>query len=216
MDSGGATALAAAAGPPAELVVDPTVSRAKFDREVASCRRLQDDLRRRGWWLLETEFPKVLVAFAHPKLRPPAVVFGAEMDFTNYDLWAPSVRIVNPFTREAYKARELPMPPLRRRVPSQLPPQFAALGLPGLQQIEEVPLLQFNDPDEVPFLCLPGVREYHEHPGHTGDSWLLHRGRGEGTLYFLLEQLHKYGVEPLRGFSIGMQITGFAPAEAPE
>jgi hypothetical protein len=26
-----------------------------------------------------------------------------------------------------------------------------------------------------PFLCLRGIREYHEHPQHSGDEWLLYR-----------------------------------------
>jgi hypothetical protein len=26
------------------------------------------------------------------------------------------------------------------------------------------------------FFCMRGVREYHEHPEHTGDQWLLYRG----------------------------------------
>jgi hypothetical protein len=72
-----------------------------------------------------------------------------------------------------------------------------------------------HGPDEVPFVCLPGIREYHAHPAHSGDSWLLHRGQVEGTLNFILDVLHRYGAAPIRGFQIGMQITDFMRQEAP-
>lgn len=199
-----------------ELFVDPAVSRAKFDREVAQYQAIASDRRRVGWWLLEAEFPRVLFAFTAPQLRPAGVLFGALIDFTNYDLWAPSVRIVNPFTGEPYRARELPPTlTMQRRVQANLPEQFAAAGIASLEA--EQPLLQALAPDDIPFLCLPGVREYHEHPAHAGDSWLLHRGRGEGTLFFILDVLYRYGVEPIKGYQVQMvpQISYARPQSPP-
>jgi hypothetical protein len=64
--------------------------------------------------------------------------------------------------------------------------------------------MQAQSADEVPFLCIAGVREYHEHPGHSGDSWELHRSTGAGRLVRLLEVIHKYGVDPLRGYSVNL------------
>ena len=194
-----------------DLLVDPAVSRAKFDREVASYKEYEDVYIRGGWWLLRAEFPQVFIVFGTPSLKPPAVAFGALLDFTNYDFWPPSVRLVDPFTQEPYRGRELPNL-LKRRVPAQLDAQLAGLG----QAFVEQPLMQFHDPEDVPFLCLPGVREYHEHPGHSGDSWLLHRGSGEGTLHHILEVLHKYGVQPLSGYQLGMRVTGFSQQVVPE
>lgn len=49
-----------------EALVDPAVSRAKFDRELAQYRALEDDYLRRGWWLLKAEFPEVFAVFASP------------------------------------------------------------------------------------------------------------------------------------------------------
>lgn len=198
-----------------ELVVDPAVSRAKFARDVEQCRGLGAELRRRGWWILEAEFPNVLVGFVAPQLRPRPVMFGALINFDNYDLWAPSVRIVDPFTSKPLLSREIP-PHLTftRRVQAAGQVQIPGLGLvPGYA---EQPLLITHGPDELPFLCLPGVREYHEHPAHTGDDWLLHRDRGEGTLYFLLEKLARYGLEPVQQYQFGLQIVGYARGEAPE
>jgi hypothetical protein len=203
-----------------ELLVDPAVSRAKFERELAEYRKLEDDQIRRGWWMLRAEYPEVFVVFANPVLRPPAVIFGALLDFTNYDLWAPSVKLVDPFTREPYKAKELPTF-LRRRTVHQAPPELAAMmqqqGAEPAELVREDPLMQWHSPDEVPFLCLPGIREYHEHPAHSGDSWLLHRDRGEGKLYFILEKLYKYGVQPITTYNIQMRpVIGFGQQEAPE
>lgn len=199
----------------AELLVDPAVSRVKFARDVEQCRRLGGELRRRGWWILEAEFPTVLAAFVAPQLRPRPVMFGARIDFENYDLWAPSVRIVDPFTGKPLLSREVP-PHLAfaRRVEGVGEVQVPGLGL--VQGYGEQPLLVAHGPDELPFLCLPGVREYHEHPAHTGDDWLLRRDRGEGTLYFLLEKLARYGLEPVQQYQFGLQIVGFARGEAPE
>lgn len=184
-------------------LVDPSVSRAKFEREVTHVRRREAEYHARGIWLVETSFPTVFVVMAAPQLRPPAVVFGALLDFSNYDLWPASVRLVDPFTRVPYKASELPTH-LKRRVPP--PPealaQAQAQGIDPAQVVGQQAMMQWHGPDEIPFLCLPGVREYHEHPGHTGDSWLLRRGTGEGGLMFLLEQFHKYGIAPLAGYQI--------------
>lgn len=213
-----------------DTVVDPRVSRAKFDREVAQYRQLEPDYIRRGWWMMRATFPEVLVVFATDKTQPPAVVFGALIDFTNYDLWAPSVKLINPFTLVPYKAKELPSW-LLRKVPVQVntpEPGVAAnptsptdgekltnptaplVPTAPAQLFVHQPMMQTWGPDEVPFLCLPGVKEYHESPAHSGDSWLLHRGRGEGTLHFILDQLYRYGVQPMR---VGIQVqVSFQPA----
>lgn len=203
--------------PSSEILVDPAVSRAKFERELTGYAAIAADRRRLGWWLLSAEFPEILVAFATPQLRPPAVAFGALLDFTNYDLWPPSVKLVSPFTGVPYRVKELP-PALmfKRRLPN---PQQVDLPGVGVTEIySEQALLVAHGPDEVPFLCLPGVREYHDHPAHTGDDWLLHRNRGEGTLYFILDKLYRYGVEPLKGFEyrIQIQIADFLRPESPE
>lgn len=199
-------------GQPREILVDPAVARAKFERELNAYQQLAADQRERGWLLLDAQFPEVLVAFAAPQLNPPAVLFGALLDFTNYDLWPPSVTIVNPFTSEPLRHRDIPQELRMTRRVSQM------IAVPGIGQVPgeiEQPLLIAHGADEVPFVCLPGVREYHEHPAHSGDSWLNHRGGGEGTLFFLLEKLYRYGVEPIRGYQLALNIAGFVRAESP-
>ncbi len=201
------------------VLIDPAVSRAKFEREVAEYRQLEHEHLKRGWMMLHAEYPKVFVVFANPVMKPPAVIFGAKLDFTNYDLWAPSVTLVNPFTQDPYKARELPVHFLRRPPAAEIPPHVMAMmqqGVPFEQLMQPTPLLAWYSPEDVPFVCLPGIREYHEHPGHSGDSWLLHRGRGEGTLFFILDQLFKYGVQPIT-YGIEMKsIVKLVPQGIPE
>jgi Predicted metal binding domain len=188
-------------------VVDPGVSQAKFDREVAAFRELEVTYRKRGWLLLDAKFPEVLVAFAATKLRPAPIVAAVVVDFTDYDLQPPSVRFVDPFTREKLLASNVQFQMYRRPPMLGVPPEaIAALMQQGGIQL----MVQANRPDDHPFLCLPGVREYHDNPAHTGDSWLLHRGSGEGSLAFILEKIWTYGVTPLTGYQVQLQMPNIA------
>ncbi len=186
---------------PAVQYADPSVSRRKFERELAEYRSLGEKYRSRGWFLVHFEFPSVLVALCAANLKPPAVIMGASFDYTNYDASPPSVRIVNPFNGEPYKFKDLPNP-LNRALPAReiplpgMPPE-QKMVLGSIQQ-----LMQAYGPDEIPFLCLAGVREYHSHPAHSGDLWELHRASGAGRLVRLLEVIHRYGIEPITGFGV--------------
>jgi hypothetical protein len=191
--------------------VDETVSRAKFEREVAQFREHEVAHRRRGCFLLDATFPQVLMAFAAPRLKPAAMVGAVVIDFTNYDLQPPSVTFVDPFTREPLRAAEMTMAMVRRPPMPGVPPEMFE-GLFASGQIQPVAMIAWHGPNERPFLCLPGVREYHEHPAHTGDSWLLHRGSGGGSLHFLVEQILTYGVNPIDQWQVELRqtVTGFA------
>lgn len=174
---------------PAESLIDPQVSKIKFEREIANYRKLGLEHAKRGWFLVDAEFPEVFVVFAASHLQPAIVTFGALINFNNYDFWPPSVKIVDPFTREPYLAANNPFP-LLRFFPNRQPES----------------LLASDSPDSTPFFCIPGVREYHSHAAHTGDSWLLHRDSPEGTLFFILGNLYEYGVKILRGFNFQLDV----------
>lgn len=189
--------------------VDEAVSRRKFEREVAQYRQLEDAYRGRGWFLLEATFPTVLVLFAALKVPPKPLVCAARIDFTNYDLVPPSVTFVDPATGAALPMKSLGFHMMR------------LIGLEGAsdesitelakqqQSLPVQPLLQSHSPDEIPFLCLPGVREYHNHPAHTGDSWLLHRRSGEGSLHFILEHIWASGINPIQTINYQIQQMSF-------
>ena len=42
-----------------------------------------------------------------------------------------------------------------------------------------------------PFLCLPGIREYHTHRSHVGDSWDGYRLRGTYRLRDIVDRVHQ-------------------------
>lgn len=177
--------------------------------------------------LLAADFPTVLVAFAAPQLKPAPLVFAMLVDYSDYDLLAPSVRFVDPFTATPYKASELPTPMMRsieQPLPPGLvlPPAFGqppgaeprpqagspehavAAAAPQLRVVAQQPLLQAHAPEDIPFLCLPGIREYHAHPGHSGDPWELHRTSGAGSLARLIDVVRTYAVEPIAGWNVNL------------
>ncbi len=198
-----------------EYLIDPAISAAKFERELVDYRQLQDTYIARGWYLVKAEFPQIFIVFGTPNLKPPAIAFGALIDFTNYDFWPMSVRLADPFTQVPYKAKDLPALLVRAVVP----PTVDGKSPQSPIAIQPQPLMQSYGDDAVPFLCLPGVREYHTNPAHTGDSWFIHRAQGEGTLHFILEQLYRYGSQCAKGYGIEcqvqMKVTGLGYEIAP-
>ena len=195
-----------------EQYVDPVVSRAKFDREITDYRSFEADYRARGWFLLKAHWPVAEVVFASKKTKPPTIVTAARFDFTNYDAAPPSVRLIDPFSARFLLSKELPTG-LPRMIPGP------EMDMPGghkgrLNTVQN--LMQVHEPD-LPFLCVPGVKEYHDHPGHSGDPWELRRSSREGRLVHLLEVISKYGLEPVTGFNVNLvpQVT-FAVSEPPQ
>jgi hypothetical protein len=186
-----------------EQFVDPKVSRTKFDAEIAEFLELRAAYQERGWFLVEHSFPTAFVLLAAPKLAPPAIVYGIVFDYSNYDARPPSVVFVKPFGREPCKYKDIP-PPLRlNRTVQGGPVNFP--GMPAQIQFGvPQPLLQAFDEEEVPFLCIAGVLEYHEHPAHSGDTWELHRTSGAGRLVRILEVISHFGVEPIRGYGVSL------------
>ena len=183
---------------------DPAVSRKKFDREIAEFRAQADVYRRRGWYLEHARFPNVVVILATAKTQPVMILCGVSFDYSNYDAVPPSVRLVHPLTCEPYKRSELPTQLMRRLPATDSPTVVQGEVQVQLQMQLQQPLLQAQDPDEIPFLCIAGVREYHDHPAHTGDDWGLHRPSGAGRLIRLVEIISKYSLETIDGFSVQM------------
>jgi hypothetical protein len=147
-------------------LVDPEVTRLKLERELELWQENAESYLRRGWLLIRRRDLEVDVGFlARLPLGPqtvPIMPACVRLDYTNYDVWAPSVEFIDPFTGE-----------------------FVTPLVPAVVPTDEGPrnLLVGSHPDtNRPFLCVPGVRQYHDHPQHSGDSWLLHRSSREGSL----------------------------------
>ena len=180
--------------------VDPAVSRAKFDREISEFRSFEADYRTRGWFLIEAAWPVAVVLLASSKTTPPTLLFGVRFDYANYDAEPPSVKIVDPFSGRALLSEELPTHLPRMVLGPEAVMPDGNLGRPVTLQ----DLMQAPSPEDEAFLCIAGVKEYHDHPGHSGDPWELHRSAGEGRLVRLLEAISKYGLDTVTGFHINL------------
>ena len=185
-------------------VVDPAVSRAKFDAEVERFNSHRDSYAKRGWWMVRTEFPIVEIAFLTTKLRPSVVALTARFNFTDFDLKPLSVQFIDLFS-----GNEVPAEQLQSRMPRldpSIPPQIGAALMQQGQQPPYQALIQAV-PGQPGFLCMPGVREYHEHSAHSGDPWELHRVSGEGSMLQIAEKIWQYGSNPIDGVSVEMRQT---------
>jgi len=165
--------------------IDPEVSRFKFVQEVHRLNEQQSTLQGRGIFVFGTPtYPVVDLLFLprHPLqvavpaaqsgsiLLPQGVMvqvevpslsaraFKAHFDLTDFDLQAPSLEFRDAWTDEPLKYDTM----------------FRALEFEEHRKTHLV-LLPDHPSTRKPFLCLRGVREYHEHPQHSGDDWLLYR-----------------------------------------
>lgn len=171
------------------IVVDPEVSRLKFERELKLWRENEETYRRRGWVLLgrcelgaDVGFLGRLPIGAQ---QVPAMTACIRIDFTNFDLWPPSVEFIDPLT--------------------------GAYAPPPVQALVETDegasdLVVHSHPDtNRPFFCVPGIRQYHDHPQHSGDSWLLHRNSGEGSLATICDRIWRAMARNLLGIHVELQ-----------
>ncbi|HLY61026.1 MAG TPA: putative metal-binding protein [Terriglobia bacterium] len=166
--------------------IDPAITRLKYDRELDQLASQRQLLESRGIFILtSSRYPEIdfLLVPKHPLrvivpviqqggiLLPPgtgrieevlnlsARAFRARFDLTDYDLRAPSLTFLDPWTDAVLKYEAM----------------FRAFEYEKERKVHLV-LLDAHPDTRKPFLCLRGVREYHEHPQHSGDEWFLYRG----------------------------------------
>jgi hypothetical protein len=166
-------------------LIDSRVAQIKFDREVEQLLILKENLREKGWIIESTLFPIVRVTFLANRLLPPIAALMVDIDFTNYNLWPPSVRFLHPATLQ--------------------PIIWSGLQKVGQGNIQNV-IVNSHPITLEPFLCIQGVREYHTHPQHDGNSWDLHRYSGQGTLFFLLDKIYEFCIDTIKSYSITIQV----------
>lgn len=170
------------------VLVPAEVSRAKLEEELASWRLNEEVYRRRGWILLRADGLIVEVAFigsvAVGDIQLSAVTAAIRLTYDNYDLWPPSLDFIDPRTGD------LAVPPVQALEPVNGDVRNALLGHPQTGR---------------PFLCVPGVREYHDHPQHTGDDWLLHRAEGAGRLAVICDIVWRRMVRNVLGLTVQLQ-----------
>jgi len=176
----------------------PDVTKRKYDEELKDFVKISELWRKKGVFLISETHPTIEFLFALPKLKPSAISFAVRIDFTNYDVEPPSLKFICPFTGKFLTKKEVGMKFIQAKVPEVIQP-----GLPV--QIQQQDLLQGSE-NEIPFFCIPGIKEYHDHPAHTGDAWLLYRKRGEGRLGFILDQLYSYSTPTVKSYGINYVI----------
>lgn len=183
-------------------LVDPAVSRAKFDRELRNLRRRDTSYARRGWLILKAEFPHIEIAFLAMNTQPSMIVAAVRFDFTDYDLHPLSVRFIDHRTG-ALLPREGLQFWMNRPASGLLGDAAKAMAAQGFQ-LPVQDMIQ-GYPGQPAFLCLPGVREYHDHVSHSGDPWELHRASGEGSMLQIAEKIWQFGSNPMT--QISMQVS---------
>jgi hypothetical protein len=147
--------------------VDAEVSRLKFGREVEYIRtHASDFVAGMNWEVARAEHPVFSVVFAHPKTGR-----RVEFRFTcdDWDDLPPSLSLFDPDTGD-----ELGW--------DRWPQQGWSAG-------------PTHPTTGKPFLCLPGIREYHTHTSHLNDPWSGYRNRDSYKLRFLVHRVQqRFGV----------------------
>ncbi|MHB2032744.1 MAG: putative metal-binding protein [Gemmatimonadaceae bacterium] len=174
-------------------LVDPTVSRRKLQRDYERW-KAHSQHAERGWVLLDYDEDALTVELAFLTRAsissgsvPLAVVACAvRLSYDNYDIWPPSLTFI-----DAIGHVPIAMPHVQAMQPSPTGPKNV--------------LIATHPETRLPFLCVPGIREYHTHPQHSGDSWLLYRSRGEGSLLTVCDRIWHYMVRNVFGFRIEIQ-----------
>jgi hypothetical protein len=194
-EGGGGEAVASAPveqeEPAQPLLVDPEISARKLAREMEHWEENRPVYEQRGWLLLGHGDLFVDVAFtARLPIGPVpdlvAIPLAVRFGFDNYDVWAPSVRVIDPITRRWLEVPRVAALDFSNPDPAGLPLNLFVLGHPKTGRV---------------FLCRRGVREYHNHPEHSGDDWLLYRAQGYGTLAALCDLLWRRAVRTVTGLN---------------
>jgi len=191
-------------------VVDPAVSRLKFDREIAKYTPWRQTISA-GMVDCPSDFPEVFVISARAS-RTSSVVL--ELSSTSLTTPLAPVGALGRIRSHGNRTGQGFSQSAVARPAADAPGDIMAY-LAAAQRL--VQLMVAAEPDEIPFLCLPGIREYHENPAHTGDSWLLHRGGRRRHIELGVASALGLWREPIDGYQMNIQvgIRWFRPVTGP-
>lgn len=205
------------------MLLDREVWQRKFDEQVRRVRANEARLQRWGCYVVSCAPPEIrtiwlppagvtltmplvarvspqgveLIAFELHSVAPRS--FGVVVDLDDYDQRAPSVVICDPITWEPLKHGQF----------------HGALQRSG-SNVQRL-WIEMHPMTKRPFLCIRGFREYHEHPQHDGDPWVLQRG--DVDVLYVLSAIHQTCILGARAqINLGMQLNLHvipAPREEP-
>lgn len=143
--------------------MDPAVSRRKFDAEIRSLEtEAAGFVAARGWRNVVACYPILKVVLCHP-------TSGREIEFRfscdDWDELPPSLSLHHPVDGRPLTWPEWPKG--------------------GWSVLDRHPSTG------KPFLCLPGIREYHTHPSHLSESWEGFRLRGTYQLRGIVDRVQQ-------------------------
>lgn len=143
--------------------MDAEVSRRKFAKAISAMTGdASEFMKLRGWKVKAEEYPVLTLLFKHPTT-------GREVGFRflcdNWDELPPSLTLVDPEDG------------------SELPWEKWPQG--GWNAGNQHPRTN------KPFLCLPGIREYHTHDSHLNDLWENLRCRESYSLLHIVERVRQ-------------------------
>lgn len=198
------------------MLIDSSVEKIKFDAEVSRLRANEERLRGMGVWIAKTSAPHIdllviprhVARFGVPVASPGSIIVpgqvqvqqfdvtslagrpvGLRLDLTGYDVQPPSVAFLDPFEWKPLRYDALPLGMLADD-PAK-PQQIVLDQHPATHQ---------------PFVCSRGFREYHEHPQHDGDDWMIYRSAL--NILVLVERLARALVLSVRPTLIPLQVAG--------
>ena len=184
------------AGARGPLLVPLAISRTKFKEQLDRWDQNAGAYARRGWVLMSGGELTVDIGFLQNVsigLRTiPVMTACVRLDYWNFDLWPPALTFIDPLSRQ--------------------PTHPSVRALEGVSATEARDTLIDQHPlTGRPFLCLPGIREYHSHPQHSGDDWLLHRHLREGDLAVICERIWRRMARNVLGLGMSVAIQSLAP-----
>ena len=144
--------------------MDIEVSKLKFNQEKELLLgEAKDFVAARGWDIGEFEYPVLAVILPHPKANRR---LGFRFLCDDWDDQPPSLTLFDPATPK----EELP---------------WAKWPRAGWEVFER------HNNYSKPFLCLPGIREYHSHQDHRNDLWINRRTLESYKLRYIVDRVHQ-------------------------
>lgn len=178
--------------------VDPEVTKRKFEKEIREFKRLEQEYRNKGVISYKTTPNSVSLLFGIPHLKPQPIAFAVNIEYTNWDVEPPSIKFIDPFTDRVLQREEISIDFYQVKANTQI------IMLPNGKL--SVPNLLQGSNNITPFFCIPGVKEYHDHAAHSGDSWMLYRKQGEGKLCVLIDQLYSHSISQSSTYAVNLQV----------